>query len=139
MPLPNRSSIAYLAACIALAASPALHAAKPLEGRAFVVEIGYPGEPAFEKDDVLSFREGLFHSSMCDKLGYGRGAYRADERSAGVTFTAETSSEKEGRLAWRGTIDGDAIEGAIIHYRKPWWLNPDPAPREMWFRGRVRR
>ena len=127
------------AACFAsLLAVPAaaLAQAPMLEGKSFVADAGVKGKPADEKDDVITFRDGKFHSSACDQWGYGKGAYRASASGDAIAFEAETASEKEGRLVWRGTIRSDEIEGTFVHHRKGWFLNPNPAPIEHWFKGR---
>jgi hypothetical protein len=112
--------------------------ASALDGRTFVADAGVKGKPADEKDDVISFAGGRFHSSACDQYGYGKGAYRATADGGNVSFEAETTSEKEGRLVWKGTVKGSDIEGTFVHYRKGWLLNPNPDPIEHWFKGRVK-
>ncbi|MGH8681897.1 MAG: hypothetical protein ACREVS_08580 [Burkholderiales bacterium] len=134
-----RQALAASTVGLALAIYPlAALSAAPLDGKVFVVDSGPKGKPADEKDDVLTFRDGRFHSSSCDKYGFGTGAYDATTHGAAVVFTTETTSEKDGRLAWTGRIEGGAIEGTVVHYRKPWLLNPSPEPRELWFKGRIK-
>lgn len=124
---------------IALAAAPPLvFSAAQLDGKIFVVESGPTGKAADEKDDILTFRDGQFHSSACDKYGFGKGAYQTSAQGDTVVFTTETTSEKEGRLAWKGTVHGNTVDGTIVHYRKGWFLNRNPAPRELWFKGKTR-
>lgn len=123
----------------ALFAMPLAHAQAPaLDGRAFVAEAGENGKAADEKNDVITFAGGKFHSSACDQYGYGKGDYRASAAGGAVTFEAETQSEKDGRLVWKGTVRGSDIEGTFVHYRKGWLLNPSPEPVEHWFKGKVR-
>lgn len=127
-------ALGIAATLLPLAALPA----SPLDGKVFVVDSGPTDKPASEKDDVLTFRDGRFHSSSCDKYGFGTGAYHATTRGTAVVFTTETTSDKEGRLAWNGRIEAGAIEGTFVHHRKPWFLNPNPEPREFWFKGRIK-
>lgn len=123
----------------ALFAMPLAHAqSSPLDGRAFVAEAGENGKAADEKNDVITFAGGKFHSSACDQYGYGKGDYRANASGDAVSFEAETQSEKDGRLVWKGTVRGSDIEGTFVHYRKGWLLNPNPEPMEHWFKGKVR-
>lgn len=129
---------AAMIGCALLAAPPAARTASPLDGKVFVVDSGPKDKAADEKDDVLTFRDGRFHSRSCDKYGFGTGAYQAMVDGAAVSFTAETVSDKEGRLVWKGRIEGGAIEGTIVHYRKPGLFNSNPAPRESWFKGSAR-
>jgi hypothetical protein len=137
----NFSRLAFAFVAISLGfVSPDLPAQQgPLDGRAFVADAGEKGKPADEKGDVITFAGGKFHSSACDQFGYGKGAYRASAAAGVVTFEAETTSEKDGRLAWKGTVKDDAIEGTFIHYRKGWFLNPNPEPVEHWFKGQAKR
>ncbi|MDL1861212.1 hypothetical protein FBR04_09305 [Betaproteobacteria bacterium PRO7] len=125
--------------CALLAVAPAAHAASPLDGKVFVVDLGPKGKPANEKDDVLTFGDGRFHSKFCDKYGFGTGAYAATADGGAIVFTTETVSESDGRLVWRGRIEGETIEGEIVHHRKPGLFNRNPAPRELWFKGRIRK
>jgi hypothetical protein len=124
-----------------LAALPMAQAQSPaatLDGRAFVAEAGEKGKAADEKADVITFAGGKFHSSACDQYGYNKGDYRAASQPGAMTFEAETSSEKDGRLVWKGTIRGNEIEGSFVHYRKGWLLNPNPEPVEHWFKGQAK-
>lgn len=124
--------------CLLLALAPAARSAPPLDGKVFVVDLGPKGKAADEKDDVLTFRDGRFHSKFCDKYGFGTGTYEAKNDGGAVVFTTETVSESDGRLVWRGRVEGATIEGTIVHHRKPSWFNRNPEPRELWFRGRAK-
>lgn len=109
-----------------------------LEGKVFVADAGEKGKAADEKADVITFAGGKFHSSACDQYGFDKGEYKSARSGDTVTFDAETRSEKDGRLVWKGTVRGGEIEGTFVHYRKGWMLNPNPAPVEHWFKGRVK-
>jgi hypothetical protein len=104
----------------------------------FIADAGEKGKPAEEKADVITFAGGKFHSSLCDQYGYGKGDYKYSAAGDAVAFEAQTQSEKDGRLVWKGTVRGDEIEGTFVHYRKGWMLNPNPDPVEHWFKGRVK-
>ena len=137
--MPARDLIrAALVASLFVMPAAALAQSATLDGRAFVAEAGEKGKEADEKGDVITFQGGRFHSSACDQFGYGKGAYRAVAAGDAITFETETASEKDGRLVWKGTVRGDAIEGTFVHYRKGWLLNPNPEPVEHWFKGRVK-
>lgn len=125
--------VAILAAITQVTAAPAL-----LDGNVFVADAGRKGRAADEKGDVITFRDGTFHSSMCDQWGYGKGNYQAVAEGDGVRFETETVSEKDGRLTWKGMVKGDTIEGVFTHYRKPKWYRKNPAPIEHWFKGKLK-
>jgi hypothetical protein len=127
-----------LLAAALVAAPHAVAQTASLDGRAFVADAGEKGKPADEKGDVVTFSGGMFHSSSCDQYGYGKGAYKASQAGDTIQWEAETTSEKDGRLVWKGTVRGSEIEGTFVHYRKGWLLNPDPAPIEHWFKGKAR-
>ena len=124
-----------VAAFGALACSFAYAGPGPLDGKAFVGEAGEKGKPADEKDDVLTFADGKFHSSACDKYGFSKADYTAKVEGDATTFETETVSEKEGRLKWKGTLKNGVIEGTFTHYRKPAWYRPNPEPIEHGFKA----
>ena len=109
-----------------------------LDGKVFIADAGEKGKAADEKNDVITFRDGRFHSSVCDQWGYNKGLYKATAEGEAILFDAETVSEKDGRLVWKGTIHGDTIEGVFTHYRKSSWFRKNPAPLEHWFKGKVK-
>jgi hypothetical protein len=134
------AAFAIFIALFAWAMNSSSTAAQPatLDGKTFVADAGIKGKPADEKDDVISFKDGKFHSSACDQWGYGKGDYKSTSASDGISFEAETFSEKYGKLAWKGVIRGDAIEGTFIQYPKPGFFSKNPAPIEHWFKGKVK-
>jgi len=132
-----RLATAFCAAAL-VASSLALAQGTPLDGKAFVGDAGMKGKEADEKGDVITFANGTFHSSLCDQWGYNKAPYKATSAGDAVNFEAETTSEKDGRLVWKGTVRGSDIEGTFIHYRKGWLLNPNPEPQEHWFKGKAK-
>ncbi len=133
-------SVAAFAALLALLlVSPTAAAqASTLDGKVFVADAGEKGKDADEKGDIITFKDGKFHSSSCDQYGYGKGNYKSAAQGDAITFEAETTSDKDGRLAWKGVVRGDTIEGIFTHYRKGGFFNPNPAPIEHWFRGKAK-
>src|SRR5258707_13403678 len=93
---------------VALAAIPLGAYAQPatLDGKAFVADAGEKGKPADEKNDVITFAGGTVHSSACDQYGYGKGKYKAVAAGDAVSFEAETTSAKDGRIVGKGRIRG---------------------------------
>ena len=131
------AALALVVAALVLGPS-AIAQTAALDGRAFVADAGMKGKDADEKGDVITFNGGSFHSSLCDQWGYSKAAYKASANGDAVQFEAETQSEKDGRLVWKGTVRGNDIEGTFVHYRKGWLLNPNPEPQEHWFKGKAR-
>jgi hypothetical protein len=131
--VPALFTVALLAMPLAAQAQTAA-----LDGRIFVADAGEKGKAADEKNDVITFAGGKFHSSACDQYGFGKGNYVASASGDSVTFEAETQSEKDGRLVWRGTVRGVEIEGTFVHYRKGGFFTPNPEPIEHWFKGKVK-
>lgn len=91
-------------------------AANILDGRRFegvVLERGKTSGDA----DTLIFERGRFRSTACDRWGYGDGAYAATRQGEAVSFTAETESPKYGKLRWRGVVNGERLDGALVMVR----------------------
>ena len=133
-------SIASFAALLALplVVTHAAAQAATLDGKVFVADAGEKGKDADEKGDIITFKDGKFHSSSCDQYGYGKGNYKSAAEGDAITFEAETTSDKDGRLAWKGVVRGDTIEGTFTHYRKGGFFNSNPAPIEHWFKGKAK-
>lgn len=121
---------------IVAAPAPSL-AAGVLDGTTFVADAGPKGKPADESNDLITFRDGLFHSSNCEQYGYTSAPYSARGEPGAIAFEAETKSDKDGRLVWRGTVRGQDIEGTMLHYKKGFFGTSDK-PNEMWFKGKVK-
>ena len=103
------------AACLALSTGCARADPGPLDGRKFegvFIERGKTSGDA----DTITFKDGRFRSSACDRYGYSDAAYKSTAQGEVITFEAETQSAKYGRLAWKGTIrDGKLDATAIMH------------------------
>jgi len=107
-----------------------------LDGQRFVGDLGEKGKAADERNDLLTFSDGRFHSAACDKWSFGKAGYRATKVGDAIAFEAETVSESDGRMVWRGTVRGDVLEGTFVHYRKPAWYRPNPEPVEHWVKAK---
>ncbi len=99
-----------------------------LDGRSFRATVGEKGKATGDAE-LLTFQDGRFHSRACDAYGFGDGAYSARSSGGVTTFEADTTSAKEGRMHWRGTVAGDAVEGTYV------WTKAGQAPIEGWFRS----
>ena len=129
------SHSAALFALCAMAGTFATAAPGPLDGKVFIGEAGEKGKAADEKNDVITFADGKFHSSACDQWGYNKAEYSTKPEGDATVFEAETTSDKEGRLKWKGVLKGGVLEGSFVHYRKPAWYRPNPEPIEHWFKA----
>jgi hypothetical protein len=110
-----------------------------LDGRVFVVDSGVKGKAADVKGDVLTFAGGRFHSRSGDNYRYDKGDYRASASGDAVSFEAETRSDNQGKLRWKGTVRGNEIEGTFTEHPKPGlFTNFTPEPIEHWFKGRAK-
>ena len=124
-------SRAMLAAAVSLCVASAVAApGGPLDGRKYKAEAGEKGKAKAE-DDEISFAGGLFHSKGCDPYGFKPGPYRAVTKDGVTTFEAETLSPKEGKIAWKGTVQGDRIDGTYV------WTKAGQADIEYWLKGQA--
>ena len=70
-------------------------------------------------DDTLTFEGLKFISEAQKKLGFAPAEYREDVRPMGpATFTAELSSDKEGKAKWSGTVITNQIQGEMTWTKK---------------------
>jgi hypothetical protein len=123
-------TLAFTAALTLFAAASA-HAQKPkgaLDGKTFAVETAEKGKATGEKDSLV-FKDGKFRSPGCDQYGFGEAPYTTAKAGDATKFDAETSSVKEGKIKWTGTVKGDAIEGSYL------WTKPGQKPIEYWFKS----
>jgi hypothetical protein len=94
----------------------------PLEGKWKVkIEPDEDARKGGEKDfdDTLVFTGNKFSSEAYKKKGFDAVEYDEDVRSFGpATFTANQSSEKEGKIKWSGTVTASAIEGELTLTKK---------------------
>jgi hypothetical protein len=77
--------------------------------------------------DTLTFRNGRFHSSACDRYGYGDAPYRVVSNENGaMRFEATTESPRYGKLEWSGVVRGDKLDATVM------MLQPGKPPAENW-------
>ena len=67
--------------------------------------------------DTLTFRDGRFRSSACDKYGYSDAAYKANTQGDTTVFEAETESARYGKLLWKGTVRGEKLDATVMSLR----------------------
>ena len=106
---------AVLCALAILASAPAL-AGDALDGKRFDGVFMERGKTSGDAD-TLTFRDGRFRSSACDKYGYSDAAYKASTQGATTVFEAETESAKYGKLLWKGTVRGEKLDATVMSIR----------------------
>ena len=109
-----------------------------LDGKVFVMETGDTGKKANGKDTV-TFRTGKFHSQGCDQYGFGDAVYTTATQGDTVTFAAETTSPKSGKIQWEGTVRGDKIDVRYVWSDAAHWYKPNPKPLEKWGKGELKK
>lgn len=76
--------------------------------------------------DTLTFRDGRFRSSACDKYGYSDALYKTTTQGDATMFEAETESPRYGKLMWKGIVRGDKLDATVMAIRN------GKAPVENW-------
>lgn len=114
------------------AASPAASAG-PLDGKSFAGETGEVGKAVGEKDGFI-FKEGTFRSTACDQYAFKEAPYTATRNADGsISFTAKANSPKEGKMDWKGTVKGEAIDGTVS------WSKAGQRTIDYWFKGTLKK
>jgi len=105
-----------------------------LDGSAYRTE-SYKKSGAVRGEDVLVFDEGNFVSENCLKQGFVPAPYWIRREGHVTHFLAEAVSPHHGTMLWKGTIDGDKIQGSYVWTKERWYWT---IRREVPFKG-VRR
>ena len=104
---------------IAMAAAivpPGVAQAQGLDGRSFTGVFLERGKTSGDAD-TLTFKDGKFRSSACDKYGYSDAAYKATTVGDTMRFETETQSAKYGRLQWSGAVRGGKLDATVMMVR----------------------
>lgn len=96
-----------------MAASAFAQASASLEGRRFEGVFIQRGKTSGDAD-TLTFSNGRFRSSACDRYGYSDAAYRVTTQGDAIAFEAETESPKYGKLQWKGFVRGDRLDATVM-------------------------
>lgn len=115
---------------VALAGAMSLFAVGPshgetLDGKTFEGVFIAKGKTRGDAD-TLSFQNGRFRSSACDRYGYSDATYRTSSDGNATRFEAETSSAKYGTLRWAGYVRGDRLDATVTE------LRDGKSPAEHW-------
>ena len=111
--MKSRSTAAALTVAALLSAGAQ---AQVLDGRSFhgvFIERGKTSGDA----DTITFKDGRFRSSACDRYGYSDAPYKAVAAADGTRFEAETQSPKYGKLLWSGQVRGGKLDATVMMER----------------------
>jgi hypothetical protein len=111
-----RTTLALVALAL-LAHGAGAAAPLPLDGKSFQGSMVEKGKKPIT--DTFEFGSGQFHSTSCDKFGFGRGDYSVQPDGH---FDATTMSSTDGTIEWHGRIEGDRLTGQAL------WLKPGKEP-----------
>jgi hypothetical protein len=132
MNMKRSFALAALAAlALALISIPAL-AAGALDGKTFTAQVGEKGKDKGDAEDII-FKDGMFRSTGCDQYGFTEAAYTATAAGETITWESTSTSPKEGKMHWKGTVKGDTIEGSAH------WVKAGQKPIEYWVKGSLKK
>jgi hypothetical protein len=103
-----------------------------LDGKTFVGQTGEKGKTTGDAEEV-TFTAGTFHSKECDPYGFKAAPYKATRKDGVISFAADTTSAKEGKMHWAGTVEGDVLEGTAV------WTKPGQAEAHYWVKGTLKK
>ena len=109
------TSLLGLVAMAAVVPASLAHAAN-LDGRSFDGVFLQRGKTSGDAD-TITFKDGRFRSSACDRYGYADAPYKAMADGDGLRFEAETQSPKYGKLVWNGTVRGGKLDATVMMLR----------------------
>jgi len=90
--------------------------AQTLDGRTFEGVFLERGKTSGDAD-TLTFKDGRFRSSACDRYGYSDAPYKAVAAADGTRFEAETQSAKYGKLLWSGQVRAGKLDATVVMQR----------------------
>lgn len=90
--------------------------AQSLDGRTFNGVFLERGKTSGDAD-TITFKDGRFRSSACDRYGYSDAPYRTAAVGDGTRFEAETHSPKYGKLLWSGQVRGGKLDATVMMER----------------------
>jgi hypothetical protein len=101
-------------------------AAAPLDGRTFRARIVRAGaEEDGPLGDELTFSDGRFSSAICKQYNFAEAPYWVRLEGDRIHFLAELTSPTDGRMLWKGTVEGDTLEGTMHWTKKRWYWTID--------------
>lgn len=105
--------------------------AAELDGKTFHGEIvNEKGE--VRTPDVVSFRQGKFHSVTCERFGFGAMPYWVRTEGDTIHFLAESAHPDNGSMRFKGTIRAGRAEWKAVWTKERWYWS---IRREIAFSG----
>jgi hypothetical protein len=105
-----------------------------LDGKVFAGPTGKVGMDA-DGTDELQFKNGKMYSVGCTDWDFGWGDYSVKVEGNNITFEAVTTSPKDGKIVWNGTVNGDTVDATYIWTKKAWY---GERKQEKWFKGNAK-
>ena len=103
-----------------------------LDGHVFEGEFGALGKDAKGTDGWV-FDKGMFLSKSCLECGFPESPYLVRFEEGKTHFETITQCPRsDASITWRGTIEGDRIEGVFTWVMKRWYWTIE---KQFWFRG----
>jgi hypothetical protein len=103
-----------------------------LDGKTYVGDSSQKGKEEKQKDTLI-FEKGTFRSTACDQYGFTAAPYTAKKEGGVITFTADSTSEKEGKNHWEGTVTDNSVQATLT------WTKEGQAPIEYTFTGTLKK
>lgn len=79
--------------------------------------------------DQLTFSNGMFSSAVCKRYNFKEAPYWVRVEGEKTHFLAELTSPTDGRMLWKGTIQGNTLEGTMRWTKKRWYWTIDTEHR----------
>lgn len=105
-----------------------------LDGKVFSGPTGKMGKDANETDE-LRFENGKLYSVGCADWGFDWGDYSTKVEGDNIGFEAVTTSPKNGKIVWSGTVSGNKIDATYIWTKKSWY---GERKQEKWFKEKAK-
>jgi hypothetical protein len=105
---------------VLMTAAAAESGASPLDGRTFHGEI-LDHKGLVRAKDVLTFKNGKFHSVTCAQLGFGESPYWTRVEGTAIHFLVEVSSPDSGTMRFTGSVRGGEVEALGLWTKDRWY------------------
>ena len=124
-PLPNKLLVLILLSIFIITTAGPLIAVenRTLDGNVYDTILN-------DEDDILTFLDGSFQSTLYAGRGYDKGEYTTVIKGDSIWFEAKTVSPHQGELLWTGVIEGSAITGSYLYTKKGWFLFGDTTKKK---------